>query len=205
MCYNSQVSLLTFIIGMLGSSKLFYDGHKPHAIFYAWVVLMQLVEFFLWNNQPCNDTNKKVTKIGMFINHMEPIALWIGILLFSSKILPLEVNLLMFFFFLLSFIYSNKLFKKGLECTSPSDDSKPYLEWKWNRGEHKYIYYTVFIIALILLSLYGLDDGKFQASLIGGSYILSYYLYGEKKAIGNMWCFMAAFAPWVTIIKNNIN
>ena len=57
MCFNAPVSLTTFLIGIIGSIRLFYLNYKAEAIFYAWVVLMQLIEFFLWRNQPCNKTN----------------------------------------------------------------------------------------------------------------------------------------------------
>ena len=95
MCFIAPVSLTTFLIGIIGSLRLFYLNYKAEAIFYAWVVLMQLIEFFLWRNQPCNKTNLIVTNIGMLINHLEPIALWVGIILFSKKELPTFVNILL--------------------------------------------------------------------------------------------------------------
>ena len=114
MCFNSRVSIITFIIGILGSINLFNLGYKPESFFYAWVVLMQLIEFFLWRNQPCNETNKKISNLGMFINHMEPIVFWIAILFFHANRLPLWVNLYMLFYLVFTLIYTKNALKKLL-------------------------------------------------------------------------------------------
>lgn len=42
MCFNAKVSLITYIIGMLGSYYLYQTNHKPEAIFYGFVIQMQI-------------------------------------------------------------------------------------------------------------------------------------------------------------------
>ena len=50
---------------------------------------MQLIEFLLWmtvksdNKKTCSSpkTNKLISKIGIIINHLEPIVLWLSILI----------------------------------------------------------------------------------------------------------------------------
>jgi hypothetical protein len=204
MCYSPEISLITFIIGILGSLFLYLDNFKSEAFFYGWVVLMQLVEYFIWKNQPCNDMNKKITNIGMFINNMEPIVLWISILLFSNKILPLQVNIYMVLLLLFTIIYTKKYLENPIECTSTTPDSKPYLQWNWNRGNFSTHYYAIFLIGMILLSGYGLNNGLFQSIMYGVSFIISYYLFGKKKSIGNIWCFLAAFMPWLLILYRKL-
>ena len=198
MCFNAPVSLLAFIIGIIGSIRLFMLDYKPEAIFFAWVSLMQVIEFFLWKNQPCNKTNLAVTNIGMFINHMEPIVLWIAILIFSKKELPLPVNIMLMVFLLFT-IYYTKIYltKNKLKCTSETPESSPHLHWKWNYGQNYKLYYGFFLFCLILLSIYGLKQGIVSAFIILLSYFISYVIYGDKHSVGAMWCFFAAFCPYI--------
>lgn len=201
MCFNSRVSLITFIIGLFGSINLFNLGYKPESFFYAWVVLMQLVEFFLWRNQPCNDANRKISNIGMFINHTEPIILWLAILFFYSNRLPTWVNLYMLFFIVFTIFYT-KIALKKLDCTTVTPESSPHLHWKWNQANYARSYYGIFLLALILLSIYGLDKGFNNAVLVTVSFVISYMIYGQRHAVGAMWCFMAALAPWFIPLIN---
>jgi hypothetical protein len=135
---------------------------------------------------------------------MEPIVLWISILLFSNKILPLQVNIYMVLLLLFTIIYTKKYLENPIECTSPTHDSKPYLQWNWNRGNFSTYYYAIFLIGIILLAGYGLDNGIFQSIIYGLSFIISYYLFGKKKSIGNIWCFLAAFMPWLLIFYRKL-
>ena len=92
MCYNENVSITTYIIGMIGSIYLYTLNYIPESIFCITVIQMQLVEYFLWKNQNCNSdekqlhTNQTITNVGVIINHLEPIALYIGILLFDNSL-----------------------------------------------------------------------------------------------------------------------
>lgn len=205
MCFNAPVSITTFLIGIIGSIRLYKLNFKAEALFYSWVVLMQLVEYFLWKNQPCNDTNLIVTNAGMLINHLEPIALWIGIILFSEKQLPLPINIILLLYLFITIQYTRTYFQKNkLKCTSPTPESSPHLHWKWNYGKHYQYYYSFFLICLVLLSLYGLKNGSINAFLLVASYLLSYVIYGDKHSVGAMWCLFAAFVPWIIPYLNDL-
>jgi hypothetical protein len=166
---------------------------------------MQLVEYFLWKNQPCNNTNLLVTNVGMLINHLEPIVLWIGIILFSDKQLPLLVNIILLLYLFITIQYTREYFKKNkLKCTSPTPESSPHLHWKWNYGKYYQYYYSFFLICLVLLSLYGLKNGAINSLILVSTYLLSFVIYGDKHSIGAMWCLFAAFAPWIIPYLNDL-
>lgn len=64
MCFNSNTSLVAFIISVVCSIYLYMNGintnNKCDLFFSAIVFLigsMQLVEYFLWENQGCNNMN----------------------------------------------------------------------------------------------------------------------------------------------------
>ena len=205
MCFNKEVSLTTYIIGMIGAFILYQKKYIPEALFYGWVIQMQLIEYFLWKNQPCDKTNNlnnkdniSTTKYGILVNHLEPVVLWIAVIFLSKKILPMRVNYFMILFIIITILYTiNAL--KNIECTTITDQSKPHLHWKWNREKLSGIYYGIFLLALVLVSYYGLEKGKINALIVFISFMVSYYIYGDKHSVGAMWCFMAAFVPWVLL------
>lgn len=200
MCFNSKVSIITYIIGILGSLQLYKNNHIPESIFYGWVVQMQLIEFFLWRNQPCQGSalknNINTTKIGTIINHLEPIVLWISIIYFSKLKLPKEVTTLMIVFTIITLYYTRNVLK-NVECTTVTEESKPHLHWKWNQGKNFIPYYALFLISLVALSYYGLPRGNINAGIILLSFVLSLLIYGKKHSTGAVWCFAASFAPWI--------
>jgi len=197
MCFDERVSILTYIIGIIGCVILIKKNFYVEAIFYFIVIQMQLIEFFIWQNQECNNYNKIVTKLGLVINHLEPIILWIAINLFSKKILPDWIHYLMILYIFISIIYSKKVY--GNYCTNVTPESKPYLYWKWNYDKYSEYYYLFFIIILNILCIYGVQYGYHMAFIINISYLITYILYGKYHAIGTMWCFAAAFAPLISI------
>ena len=198
MCYNKNVSIGTYILGLVGCYNLYvnYD-YKIEAIFFAFVIQMQLIEYFLWENQTCNDVNKTTTKIGTIINHSEPIVLWIAILLLSSKQLPLFINILMTIFVVVTIFYTKYVLSDKNECSLVTPESKPHIKWPWNTKNYGKIYYVFFILCMDLLFINSVDHGYHVATLATGSFLLSSLIYYDKKTVGSMWCFATAFSPWV--------
>lgn len=215
MCFNENVSLLTFLTGLAGSAALLTKNKIPESLFYGWVVQMQLVDYFLWKNQPCkitssnkicnknelvncNNINNLTTTAGIIINHLEPFILFMGIMIFSKKSLPISIIIFFILFMIIIFIYTINVFNKDDNlCTTVTNESTPHLHWKWNSEKYSNIIYFLFVIILILLSYYGLEDGYINASISTIGFIISYIIYGHKRSVGAMWCFMAAFAPWL--------
>lgn len=206
MCYNAPISLFTYVFGMYFSYILYKKGFKAEAIFYIWVIQMQLIEYFLWKNQPCsqkrnsndniiNQNNLFISKIGIVLNHLEPIVFWIAILYFYGN-LPVIINYIMILFCIFTFYYTKNAIESN-ECTTVTPESYPHLHWKWNYQNNHVYYYIYFLITLILLSLYGLKKGYINSIIIILSYAISYYIYEKKHAVGAMWCFAASFAPFL--------
>lgn len=214
MCFNEDVSLLSYLTGLSGSAALFSINKIPESLFYGWVVHMQLIEYFLWKNQPCqikednkictkselqncNETNKNITSAGVIVNHLEPVILFGSVLLFSKKSLPLPVIILFCIFLILIYFYTKNVLNNNEECTTVSEESTPHLHWKWNQGAFSTLIYAFFLIILIVVSYYGLENGHINAIMILIGYITSYIIYKDTHSVGSMWCFMAAFAPWI--------
>jgi hypothetical protein len=212
MCFNASVSLFTYLFGSIGSVILYnFSNLKPEAVFYLWVCLMQLIEFFLWKSQNCNNTpilsnptatqrNLLFTKLGIFINHFEPIVYWLAILYFSYTSLPSYVNYLMILFVIFTLFYLKNILTHQ-QCTTVTKESYPHLFWEWNQGPYASLYYIYFLIMLVLLAQHNSIYGSYHSSLIVISFILSYLIYKDTHTVGAMWCFAASFAPWALWIN----
>ena len=88
MCYNKDVSIYTYIIGLVSSYLLLTNEKKSLKIigcFFIVVIQMQLVEYFLWNNIKCNSKNITISNIGALLNFIQPIILYIAILGLSTN------------------------------------------------------------------------------------------------------------------------
>jgi len=219
MCFNENISLLTYFTGLGGSAALLNQNRIPESLFYGWVVQMQLVDYFLWKNQPCsitknnkicnkdellncNQINNYTTVAGIIINHLEPLVLFSSIMLFSNKTLPNIVIILFILFMIFMAFYTFNIFKnednnKDNLCTTVSEESDPHLHWKWNYEKYNFVMTVFFVIILVILSYFGLEKGYQNALIILIGFLISKKIYGNKRSTGAMWCFMAAFAPWI--------
>lgn len=225
MCFNDQISLATFLTGISGSIGLGCLKLIPESIFLGWVSNMQLVEYFLWKNQPCqiskenkicnaneiqncNKINQNITSAGLIINHLEPFILFISILIFSKRTLPIWLIILVCIFLICLLIVTINIetTKKTIEdkCTYVTEESNPHLFWKWNFFNYYNIIYISFLIILCLLSYYGLFNNIFSTIIILLSFLISFFIYSDKKIVGSMWCFAAAYVPWLIIGRNII-
>jgi hypothetical protein len=202
MCFNASVSLFTFLFGSVGSVILYkFSDLKPEAIFYLWVCLMQLIEYFIWKSQNCEvnyyerNVNLFFSKIGVFVNHFEPIIYWLAIMYLSKYTLHSSVSYLMILFVLLTFYYLKNIMYQS-QCTTVTKESYPHLYWYWNQGSYSSLYYLYFLLMLVLLSLNNPIYGNYHSMLIVVSFIISYLIYKDTHTVGAMWCFAASFAPW---------
>jgi hypothetical protein len=194
MCFSKEVSLGTFIIGLIGSALVYRLNTKIDtiiAIFFFYIILMQLVEYVLWNNLTCNLTNKITTFIAMILNATLPIIL--ALLLLYNYNLSNKSQLIAFTvaFALMMLIYK---FQTNTLCTLKNKFN--HLEWKWN---NLFMYWLVYIIYIIYLSYVVLSIpfnwNKTLLFLLLSSYLLSIYIYWGTHNIGAMWCFFGAFIP----------
>ena len=54
MCFNKDVSILSYLIGFTGCILLYYRDYKIEGLFYLFIIQMQLIEYLLWLNNSCN-------------------------------------------------------------------------------------------------------------------------------------------------------
>ncbi len=98
MCFNSSISIASYIFGIVNSIILFKRGYEIEGAFYGFIIQMQLIEYLLWTNNKCNSKNKFITKIGISLNHLQPYVLYLLILKYNPGILPTHLHYLSIFF-----------------------------------------------------------------------------------------------------------
>jgi len=209
MCFSANVSILTFTIGIV-SSILCVSLGKPFdkilGYFVGFVSLMQGIDFLLWKHQICDNYNKILSKIGMLLNHLQPIVLGIVILIFNKKINKINkygVIILMIIYLFVIIPYSIQYFTNSkLQCTLKGNKTNPHLIWQWNYMKFFKIVYTIFLITICLLCLIGLPTitEGFWCSLVACiTYVTSLIIY-PQKSIGALWCFYVIFIPIIYFI-----
>jgi hypothetical protein len=203
MCFSKEVSLGTFIIGVIGSALVYSFNTKIDkilAIFFFYIILMQLLEFILWNNLTCNVINKITTFTAIILNATQPVVLAM-LVLYNYK-LPNQTSLIIYtiLYSLMMLIYN--LQTKTL-CTLKNKFN--HLEWKWNSlfmYIFAYIMYILYLSYIILSIPYKWN--KMLILIILLSYLLSIYIYWGTNNIDSLWCFFAAFFPIIWFIFRKI-
>jgi hypothetical protein len=198
MCFSPEVSLLTFIVGTIISIlnyKLGKDNDKIISLFFGFAVVMQLIEYFLWNHQTCDITNRNLSILGMILNHLQPIVLALIILKIKNISKSQKKIMLIIILFYLFFIipYSSQFIKEK-QCTIKNEDN--HLEWQWNNLSNYSIVYSIFIITLVLLSYFAFD--KQNERLIASISIVFSFLFTKmyySSAVGALWCYISILFP----------
>ena len=194
MCFSKEISLGTFIIGTLGSALVYSLNTKIDtiiAIFFFYIILMQLVEYILWNNLTCNITNKITTFIAIILNATMPIIL--ALLLLYNYNLPNKQNIIIF-----TLLFAIMMLMYNLQTTTlcTLKNKFNHLEWKWNNLFMYSIVYAIYIIYLsyVVLSI-PFNWNKTLLFLLLSSYVFSIYVYWGTNNIASLWCFFGAFIP----------
>jgi len=191
MCFNKDVSILSYLIGFSGCILLYYRDYKIEALLYAFIIQMQLIEYLLWLNNSCNLINKTITKIGIVLNHFQPIILYFLIIYYNSNLDKYRKIIIYITTTIAYLIYNYKL----LDSCTIGIENKKELFWEIQHG-HLFEYYHIFVFALFFMILLGLKKHNYlNAYIILASIIISYIVYDKNKAVGTIWCLFAAYIP----------
>jgi hypothetical protein len=202
MCFDKDVSLNTFIIGMfaLFMVKLnentsycidWYKGEIYTYIFLISVISMQLIEYILWSNLDNKKLNRILSLLALLLIISQPLfSLLAGSA--SKTIIMLYLSL-----FILFLLYKNAYNPINLH----TDVNDTHLRWNWLTFNG---YENILLIVWLLALFYGiyLRDMKvhnridvFTHGVVMLILIFSVYMYFKKNTWGSLWCF------WINIIS----
>lgn len=201
MCYSKSLSLKSFLFGIVSSLYLYHNKSDKSdksviviSLFFAFVSLMQLVEYFLWSDLKCTGINQTTSKIGILLNHFQPVVFLIINMLYLESNNNLNQNILI----ILNVIYSIYVmydYKRFLDeknfCVKPN--KKGHLDWTWKHN-FNYFYYHL----ITFLNLYNYNHYTNLTLSILLSYVLFFIsLTKFKDNIGEFWCLMVTGIPFL--------
>ena len=193
MCFSKNVSLFTFLTGIIGG-LLCYQINTPDykiiGLFFMFVSLMQGIEYLLWSHQTCDKYNKLISNLGMILNHLQPVILCILLFIYSKEKFNKNKKLILTLITVyIVFIIPYSLKFKN-QCTMK--DTNNHLDWKWNHMDNGIIVYFLFLLCLVV---FGYILGKSFSLFALLSYSISYFIYSQEHITGSIWCMFSAFGP----------
>jgi hypothetical protein len=208
MCYNTESSLVSFLITIIGSIYLFRRNEYNDRMF-GMIILgigsMQIGDYLIHNDIDCkNNLNKIGSKFG-YISHImiQPLFSLLGTLLFNSKNIKIEfiygwLTLCIFYLYIsikdlpndkLWCSYKNNCNDNNVDCN---------LIWPWHKKINYYFYGILVFILPILLSDIKNKSKWILYSIFMPEIIKTYF----PNTIPSIWCF---YGPILTLIIKIFN
>lgn len=202
MCFSAEISLKSFIFGitsgillMLYGKKTYSDSNYAIGIFFMFVSLMQYIEYLIWIDLKCENTNKTAGIFGYLFNYLQPTVFFIlsTIILNKTEIIqndkiPLLINIIYFGYILIKF---NK-YKKGNLCSKLNNGN---LEWSWRDYDS---YFWFHIVTFINILYYQYDINMIVAFI--ASYILMFFSKLKYyNHVGEIWCLLSTSIPGIVL------
>ena len=202
MCFDKDVSLNTFIIGMFALFMVKLNENTPYAIegykdevyiylFLISVISMQLIEYMLWSNLDNKKLNKIISLLALLIVMLQP--------LFSLLAGSASKNIIMLYLLFVTVIILYKTVYNPFMLYT--DVKNTHLSWNWLNFKG---YENIMIIGWLLALFYGmyLRDMKVynRINLYNHGFLMlilifSIYMYFKNNTWGSLWCF------WFNIIS----
>lgn len=205
MCFTKEISINSFLLGMISSILLIISKNTNEnlliAKFFMFVSLMQLIEYFMWNDLDCKlGQNKIATILGPLLNHLQPtILLLLTVYHIYNYSNINRLLLLVNFIYLIYVFYKYYYFiNNGQEkCTQKND---VHLNWQW-KYDFDYLFYNVVMIINIL---YLYDYKSIMISFLLSYIFFFYYLKAERNSVGELWCYSVNSIPLFVLLYQQI-
>lgn len=208
MCFNDKASLLTFVIGVIGSICLMKYGNPKFkkdnivsGIFLLFIAGIQLMDFFFWIDLKNKlGINKITTIIGPLLNVGQPIILYIIKLLYFKPKNILSMNNYNLPIFILNLLYFINLMIIYISFITTSTlitgTSNGHLKWPWIKYSTPWAY-----LILLAINIFYLMDFNYSLMLflIIYSFLILSVVYFSYNA-GELWCFFGSFIPLIMLI-----
>lgn len=210
MCFSESASWFAYIVSWIGVIVLILRHAHPGAwvlgAFFLWVIHMQLWDGLLWresqmDRDPCV-CNVPVSRAAMVVNHAQPLVLFL--LCATTLTAVRSYGLPVVFATLLAYLwvvvpYSLEFWSLGEEGASEVNESG-VLVWQWNYRDGNRDVYILFLAALALVT-WAYFQSWLPTAAVLGSFVASWWIYRDHKHIGSVWCFIAAFLPWLFAVS----
>lgn len=202
MCFNWQVSLFTFSLGLIFSLLLIYKGNKKYniqnkitGIFLIFIITVQFMDFLLWIDiKNTFGINKIMTILGPLITEFPPVVFYIIKYLYYRPNIFSPFHLFIFLLNLLYTIYFIIIYKKILLINNLiTGIENNHLKWKWIE-----YFNPSFYPILLAINIFYLFDFKYALFIFIITYLFFYLSFKYfNYNVGELWCFFGSFIPLI--------
>jgi len=155
---------------------------------------MQLIEYFVWNNQKNKKTNEILSRIASFIITIQPATLMLMIENINTR-----NNLLIFYgiFLLCNYIYKNFYHPMVFNI---SVGENGHLTWEWMNYKG---YGNIFPIVYLLLYVFTIlnINNMLLSGFVIITLLMSLFFYLKDQTYSTMWCWLGNFFLLFIIIE----
>ena len=205
MCINLEVSLLSYIIGII----LFIAVYKRNkyndmwiSVLMVYILQIQLLEAIMWLDQDCTGINQMASKIAYIVVICQPLANYLAMMYTLGQTeMTNMVTILLVPYFINSLIYGVKNFPTNDKlCSKPT--KKYWLNWRWKDNSS---YWTLWIMAVFIPFL-ALPDKSIKGLLpviyVAASQIFSYVIIPDSKDMNksSLWCLLQVLLPAIMLL-----
>lgn len=203
MCFSSEVSLFTFLLGLTSSFFLIKYGNAKYAaenksfgVLLIFIALIQFMDFLFWIDLNNNlGINKITTILGPILNAGTPTIFYLIKLYFYKPELAFDYfDILVFAANAIYFIYFIRKYSEFLQSGSLTTGVENcHLKWPWLKHFYAYSYIIMLFLNIMYLSdfKYSFATLMFLFLFIRLSDVFFHYHSGE------IWCFFGSFLPLI--------
>jgi hypothetical protein len=199
MCWNANVSINTFIIGVTAAVLALANKTYPwyFVLFLMSFVSMQLIEYFIWTYYNNAKLNKAFSVVVWILLVLQPVA---AILLLYDKDRRL-MKYLLFSYILLAvptLLYTIMTDKNPFEINKSFKGENGHLIWGFLVND--YVLIIIIYMVFLFLALY-LSGYRWLFILLLVTLLFSLYFYVKYRTWGTIWCWTANIASLIIIGK----
>ena len=206
MCWNKEVSLNTFIFGIVSLLFIYYNNtytqYKIKEFINVWIYLlflsficMQILEYNVWNNINNINNIKKLSIVSLILILLQPFFSVMSIKNNKIRNTLLTSYLIFFVSIILIYYFTN-------QNMSISVANNGHLKWNWlpNKENTIFIFLWSFYFLFLLYPLYIEKNyillGFFSATLFIS--LITYLKYGTYES---MWCWLSNFIMFIFLFQ----
>lgn len=186
MCWNAEVSLQSFGIGIAAVVVAYWNGLSlPMVLFCLTIVFMQLIEYIVWSYYDDTKVNFWASVSAAFLLWLQPIA---SILTLPSAWIPNTLGL----YIGLSLIGRLLKLDPLPEQYKMVKGTNGHLVWEWLQKDTKtYIALSFYFIFLFFPLLWGKQWMILGVSLT--TLLVSLFSFYQANTWGSMWCWLVNY------------
>ena len=191
MCWNASVSLNTYIFGLFASFFSYYNGDSKilAILFYQSVIIMQLIEYFIWSK---TFSNRLLSQIALLVILSQPV---FNIIKINKK--PELIPYLLAGYFVFIFILYTIVIPLNTINFSSTRGKNGHLSWNWLNWN-----IVIFLIWYAFLSSTWIIQEMYPTLIfVSMLLITSIILYKNTNTWGSLWCWACNFMSFYFIIK----